>query len=43
MMSDMNQNNVQTEYVSTIIAKEDCDFGTLDRASYIKRISVVII
>ena len=36
MMSDMNQNNVQTEHVSTIISKENCDFGILDRASYIK-------
>ena len=41
MMSDMNQNNVQTEYVSTIISKEDCDFGTLDRASYIKSLKEV--
>ena len=29
MMSDMNQSNVQTEYVSTIISKEDCDFGIM--------------
>ena len=36
MMSDMNQNNVQTENVSTIISKENCDFGILDRVSYIK-------
>lgn len=36
MMTDIHNNNILNTRVMTIITKEDCDFGTLDKISYNK-------